>query len=74
MSRKTRRFVELIFSVKKFDATEFDEDHTTRGFVDANTIESFYEDDDGGTYIATEFDEFKVMNPIEEILRIVNAT
>ena len=69
--RKARRFVEFTFSVKDSDAGEFGESFGVTGYVDINAIESFYEDGDG-TFLTTEFDEFKVMHPPEEVLRILN--
>ncbi len=72
VSQKSRKFIEFIFSVQEKDAGEYDETQTTIGYIDVNSIESFYEDEDGGVYICTEGDEMKVMNDLEYVLSVVN--
>lgn len=68
--KQARKFVEFEIQFKR--PGEFEEVQTARAYVDVNQIESFFENEDGGTYIETTCDAFVVTQDIDFVLSVID--
>ena len=67
-----RRFVEFQIATK-LEEGEYSPEGTSRGFVDVNTIESFYEVEDGIILEMESGNGFKVRDNLDFVSSVINA-